>query len=165
MTIETLKSPNSRNRNSISVIKSTFLSDSSIKTLLAILKVTDARRDVILAGGLYHRFPWRFLSPPPPLIIPFSGFRSWCRNIRPSLRCPCTIDWQFSRPARLIFPSGTSRPIGNIHTHRMRVERFSWAFRAGPPSPLACLPLARPFFLGPLRRLPLRLFVVLNQQR
>ena len=71
------------------------------------------------------------------------------RNIRPSLRCPCTIDWQFSRPARLIFPSGTSRPIGNIHTHRMRVERFSWAFRAGPPSPLACPPLARPFFLGP----------------
>ena len=100
----------------------------------------------------------------PSLIIPFSGFRSWCRNIRPSLRCPCTIDRQFSRPARLIFPSGTSRPIGNIHTHRMRVERFSWAFRAGPPSPLACLPLARPFFLGPLRRLPLRLFVVLNQQ-
>ena len=87
----------------------------------------------------------------PSLIIPFSGFRSWCRNIRPSLRCPCTIDWQFSRPARLIFPSGTSRPIGNIHTHRMRVERFSWAFRAGPPSPLACLPLARQFFLGPVK--------------
>ena len=64
MTIETLKSPNPRNRNSISVIKSKFLSDSSINTLLAILKVTDARRDVILAGGLYHRFPWRHLPPP-----------------------------------------------------------------------------------------------------
>ena len=63
MTIETLKSPNPRNRNSISVIKSTFLSDSSIKTLLAILKVTDARRDVILAGGLNHRFSWRHLTP------------------------------------------------------------------------------------------------------
>ena len=33
-----------------------------MNTLHAILKVTDARRDVILAGGLYHRFPWRHLS-------------------------------------------------------------------------------------------------------
>ena len=30
--------------------------------------------------------------------IQFNGFR-WC-NIRSSLRCPCTIDWQFSRPVR-----------------------------------------------------------------
>ena len=66
MTIETLKSPNPGNRNSISVIKSKFLSVSSMNTLLAILKVTDARRDVILAGGLYHRFPWRHLPPLPP---------------------------------------------------------------------------------------------------
>ena len=63
MTIETLKSPNPGNRNGISVIKSKFLSVSSMNTLLAILKVTDARRDVILAGGLYHRFPWRHLPP------------------------------------------------------------------------------------------------------
>ena len=63
MTIETFKSPNPRNRNSISVIKSIILSVSSMNTLLAILKVTDARRDVILAGGLYHRFPWRHLPP------------------------------------------------------------------------------------------------------
>ena len=34
-------------------------------TLLAVLKVTDARRDVILTGGLNHRFPWRHLSPAP----------------------------------------------------------------------------------------------------
>ena len=47
----------------ISVVKSKFLSVSSMNTLLAILKVTDARRDVILAGGLYHRFPWRHLPP------------------------------------------------------------------------------------------------------
>ena len=53
MTIETLKSPNPRNLKSVS----------SMNTLLAILKVTDARRDVILAGGLYHRFPWKHLSP------------------------------------------------------------------------------------------------------
>ena len=65
MTIETLKSPNPRNRNSISVIKSKFLSVSSMNTLLAILKVTDARRDVILEDGLNHRFPWRHLTPPP----------------------------------------------------------------------------------------------------
>ena len=65
MTIETLKSPNPRNQNSISVIKSKFLSFSLMNTLLAILKVTDARRDVILAGGLYHRFPWKHLPPPP----------------------------------------------------------------------------------------------------
>ena len=65
MTIETLKSSNQGNRNSISVIKSKFLAHSSINTLLA-MKVTDARRDVILAGGLYHRFPWRHLTQPPP---------------------------------------------------------------------------------------------------
>ena len=67
MTIGILKSPNPRNRNSISVIKSKFLSVSLMNTLLAILKVTDVRRDVILAGGLYHRFPWRHL--PPPLVL------------------------------------------------------------------------------------------------
>ena len=61
MRIGTLKSPNPRNRNSISVIKSKFLSVSSMNTLLAILKVTDARRDVILTGRLYRRFPWRHL--------------------------------------------------------------------------------------------------------
>ena len=54
MTIETLKSPNPGNRNSISVTESKFLSASSMNTLLAILKVTDARRGVILVGGLYH---------------------------------------------------------------------------------------------------------------
>ena len=32
-----------------------------MNTLLAILKVTDARRDDTLAGGLYNRFPWRHL--------------------------------------------------------------------------------------------------------
>ena len=65
MTRGTLKSPNPRNRNSISVINSKFLSVSSMNTLLAILKVTDARRDVILTGGLNHRFPWRHLPPAP----------------------------------------------------------------------------------------------------
>ena len=76
MTIETLKSLNPRNQNSISVIKSKFLSLSLMNTLLTILKVTDARRDVILAGGLYLRFPRRHLPPPPtPLAGPiFSVF-------------------------------------------------------------------------------------------
>ena len=52
----------------------------------------------------------------------WSDFRDLNFDIRPSLRCPCTIDWQFSRPARLIFPSGAPGIIGNIRTHRMRVE-------------------------------------------
>ena len=65
MTRGTLKSPDPRNRNSISVINSKFLSVSSMNTLLAILKVIDARRDVTLAGGLNHRFPWTPLLPPP----------------------------------------------------------------------------------------------------
>ena len=30
-----------------------------MNAFLAIFKVTDAKRDVILAGGLYHRFPPR----------------------------------------------------------------------------------------------------------
>ena len=37
-----------------------------MNTLLAILKVKDARRKVILASELYQRFPWRHLRPPPP---------------------------------------------------------------------------------------------------
>ena len=37
-----------------------------MNTLLAILKVLDARRDAILAGGLNHLFAWRNLPPPPP---------------------------------------------------------------------------------------------------
>ena len=63
MTIGTLKSPNPRNRNSISVINLKFSSVSLMNTLLAILKATDASCDVILAGGLNHRFPWRHLFP------------------------------------------------------------------------------------------------------
>ena len=59
MTTGILKSLNPRNRNSISVISTKFLFVSSMNTLLATLKVTDARRDVILTGGLNHRFPWR----------------------------------------------------------------------------------------------------------
>ena len=55
MTREPLKSPNPWNRNRTSVRKSKFLSVSSINTMLA------ARRDIILEGGLYYRFPWRHL--------------------------------------------------------------------------------------------------------
>ena len=66
MTIETLKSPNPRNRNGISVIKSKFLSVSSMNTLLAILKVTDARRDVILAGVLVPQISLETPPHPPP---------------------------------------------------------------------------------------------------
>ena len=64
MTIETLKSPNPRNRNNISVIKSKFLSVSSMNTLLAILKVPDARRDVHDTGR--RIVPQISLETPPP---------------------------------------------------------------------------------------------------
>ena len=47
-----------------------------MNTLLAILKVTDARRDVILAGGPYHRFPWRHLPPLPPVALVFDVFET-----------------------------------------------------------------------------------------
>ena len=63
MSIGILKSLNLRKRNSISMINSKFLSVSLMNTLLTILKVTDATSDVILAGGLNHRFPWRHLPP------------------------------------------------------------------------------------------------------
>ena len=35
-----------------------------MNTLLAILKVTDVRRDIVMAGGLNNRFPWRHLPLP-----------------------------------------------------------------------------------------------------
>ena len=95
MTIETLKSPNPRNRSSISVIKSKFLSASLMNTLLAILKVTDARRDVMLAGGLYDcttDFLADTSSPPP---LPRAMNNSLCehksgqmlQSVRQSLTC------------------------------------------------------------------------------
>ena len=41
-----------------------------VNTLFTILKVTNARRDVILVGGLNHRFPWRHHPPYPPAPLP-----------------------------------------------------------------------------------------------
>ena len=64
MTIENLEISKSKKSKQYFLIKSKFLSISSMNTLLAILKVTDARPDVRLAGGLlYHRFPQRHLPP------------------------------------------------------------------------------------------------------
>ena len=68
-------------------------------------------------------------------IIPFSGFRSWWSNIRPSLSCPCTIDGQFSRPEQLLFPLVASRPTGNIHT-----QNVSWNDFSGPSRQVLPLP-------------------------
>ena len=53
------------NRNSISVIKSKFLSFSSMNTLLAVLKVTEARRDVILEADCTTDFLGDTFPPPP----------------------------------------------------------------------------------------------------
>ena len=44
--------------------------------------------------------------------------RIWCQFF-PSW---IPFDWQFSRPARLLFPSGASRPTGIFRTHRMQVK-------------------------------------------
>ena len=84
-------------------------------------------------------------------VIPFGGIRSWWCNIRPSLRCPCTINWQFSLLAQLLFLSGASQPIllEVSALTECRLEQFSWAFEVGTPSPLMCLPIAGLFFLVP----------------
>ena len=129
MTIETLRSPNPRNRNSISVIKSKFLSVSLMNILLAILKVTDASRDVILAGGLQHRFLWRHLFPPPP---------------HPHWLCLCcflTVSWpinailasfnilvsQLLRKIQGKFFSDISRPLEGM----ARCLELNWHFQGG----------------------------------
>ena len=57
MRIGTLKSPNPRNRNSIFVIKSKFFSVSSMNTLLAILKVTDARTRLMRSPRYFEGRP------------------------------------------------------------------------------------------------------------
>ena len=84
-------------------------------------------------------------------VIPFGGIRSWWCNIRPSLRCPCTINWQFSLLAQLLFLSGASKPIllEVSALTECRLKQFSWAFGVGTPSPLTCLPIAGLFFLVP----------------
>ena len=108
MTTETLESPNPRNRKSISVIKSKFLSVSSMNTSLAILKVTDARRDAILAGGLYHRFPQRHL--PPSLIYRVS------QKFVPLISCTITFD-------QTLFLHEISR--GRLFLYHVHVFRIS----------------------------------------
>ena len=99
MTRGTLKSLNPRNRNSISVINSKFLSVSSMNTLLAILKVTNGRRDVILAGGLNHRFSWKHL---PSLHCP-QGYKLarafWAIII--SDRLATLLEWSLNSPSAL----------------------------------------------------------------
>ena len=43
-----------------------------------------------------------------------------------------------------------NRALGPVQTPNVSWAKLNpWAFRAGAPSPLACLPLARPFFLAP----------------
>ena len=120
MTIETLKSPNARNRNSISVIKSKFLSVSSMNTLLAtVLKVTDARRDVILSGGLYHRFPWRHL---PPWFQP----KIYATN---TARCPVSFykNFRSHRPTEMNAPES---PFYLAVGHNRRSNEEVWYMNA-----------------------------------
>ena len=120
MTIETFKSPNPRNPNSISVIKSKFLSVSSMNTLLAIvLKVTDERRDVILAGGLYHRSPWRHL---PPWFQP----KIYATN---TARCPVSFykNFRSHRPTEMNAPKS---PFYLAVRHNRRSNEEVWYMNA-----------------------------------
>ena len=54
-----------------------------MNTLLAILKVTDVRPDVILASGLCYRFPWRHLPPPASnrLVYVLNSGKYWTRRV------------------------------------------------------------------------------------
>ena len=98
--------------------------------------IDNTLRQVLLSK---EYFLWSSLQPIRQMfcLSPILLMRIWCQFF-PSW---IPFDWQFSRPAPLLFLSGVSRPI---RTHRMQVERFPWAFQAGAPSPLACLPLAPP---------------------
>ena len=53
--------------------------------LLTIFKVTDARHDVILTGGLHHRFPWRHLPHPVSFLLRTKS------RVRPSGPSPCAF--------------------------------------------------------------------------
>ena len=90
-----LKSPRPWNRNSISVVNSKFLSIPSTNTLLAILKVTDVRRDVILTGGLNHRCPWR-PSPRPPSPRWFTIMGTTYLNLLHRKTSRREIEWHFN---------------------------------------------------------------------
>ena len=58
-----------------------------MSTLLDILEVTDARRDVILAGGLNHRLHWRHI---PPLVF------LWCAFLRIYLVSTLSLDFMLN---------------------------------------------------------------------
>ena len=81
-----------------------------------IRSIDNTSRQVLLSKEYFlwsslQRFDKSRLSP---LLL----MRIWCQFF-PSW---IPFDWQFSRLARLLFPWVASRPIGNICTHRMRVE-------------------------------------------
>ena len=149
MTIGTSKSPNPRNRKGISVIKLKFLSVSSMNTLLAILKVTDARRDVILARGLYHRFPWRHLSPL--RCKPMSNVT--ITTYLHKLTTPC----QLYTPSILIYMSTAfkiGQPLTNITWPSQRLGRLCLSHRpkGQPRSTRDKFPIQPFFFLRPLSK-------------
>ena len=85
MTTGILTSSNLRNWNSICVRNLQFYLSLRRTLLLAILKVTDARHDVILAGGLHHRFPWRHLPHPVSFLLHPKS------RVRPSRPSPCAF--------------------------------------------------------------------------
>ena len=89
------------------------------------------QKNVILASIFYFIFVRRFVQFSHSCSFCIRRYSPRCKPVKPGhdsalrpriLRVLLTLYWQFSRPARLIFPSGESRPIRNIRTHRMRVE-------------------------------------------
>ena len=87
MTTGILASPNLWNWNSICVRSLNFYPSLRQTLLLAmILKVSDAKRDVILARGVYQSFPWRRLPHPVSFLL-----RTKSRGTRLSGPSPCAF--------------------------------------------------------------------------
>ena len=91
-----------------------------MNTLLAIvLKVTDERRDVILACGLYHRSPWRHL---PPWFQP----KIYATN---TARCPVSFykNFRSHRPTEMNAPKS---PFYLAVRHNRRSNEEVWYMNA-----------------------------------
>ena len=113
--------------------KSKFLSVFSMN----ILKVTDTRLDVTLAGGLYHRFPWRHLPPPHPsrdlyfceyYALPSRIFRDlFARMVQ--VRLPDRFWWGSSldcKTVRICGCSSTREQSNKRSGKRLKTESETW---------------------------------------
>ena len=92
-------------------------------------------------------------------LSPLLLMRIWCQFFLRKYR----LIYSFLAQRGYFFPR---EPLDQLKTPALtecKLKQFWWAFRAGVLSPLACLPLARPFFFAPttfkrlLRRLDLQM--------